>query len=291
MDTLGHMTHASKPTCPVSVIGHRTLALVLFQALARFCHGEDSTASPNQAQDTQPQWESLLGMGSPRLTQGFRYDTLRQYRTRGSTLEGLGMGKGLELIVGENTEIQVGVPAYEWQGQKTPSGGWGDDTLLGRYRFLSANEESGNYIASGSLGIDMPVGGRFSAGSRFFTPTLAGGKGWGTQFEGFSIQSALSATIPDGRFAATGIPVTWTTTLQGHVHLYLWPEIEAACTHWYNGPYEGNGQVLLTYGLVFGRFELGPETRLSLGIGYQVPVVSSFNTPDKTWLTMSKLSW
>ncbi len=194
---------SSKSASAISPQGHRTFAFILFQALACPCRGEISPETANLAQDTQAQWEALLGMGSPRLTQGFRYDTLRQYRAQGGTLEGLGMGKGLELITGENTEIQVGLPSYEWQGQRAISGGWGNDTLLGRYRFVSANEEAGNGIASGSLGIDMPMGGRFSTNSHLFTPTLSGGKGWGTQFEGFSIQGALSASIPVGETSAS----------------------------------------------------------------------------------------
>ena len=45
-------------------------------------------------QDEQPHWESLLGMASPRLTQGFRYNYSRQYSANGSTLENYGMEKG-----------------------------------------------------------------------------------------------------------------------------------------------------------------------------------------------------
>jgi hypothetical protein len=79
-----------------------------------------------------------------------------------------------------NTELIVGVPAY--QTRNTPKGkvdGWADESLLLKYRFVSANEESGNYIVTGFMGVSLPTGGdAFTNHTAIFTPTIAAGKGW-----------------------------------------------------------------------------------------------------------------
>ena len=244
-------------------------------------------------QNEQPHWESLLGMASPRLTQGFRYNYSRQYSANGSTLENYGMGKGLDLITDQNFEIQIGVPAYiKKHNRSSGSIGWADEALLGRYRIASANEEEENYVVSGSLGVSVPTGSsQFSAGRTLFTPTLAGGKGWGTRFRGFSIQSSISATIPDGNLSGIGMPMVWSTAFQAHSFRYVWPEIETAYTHWYKGAYDGKNQLVLTYGLVFGRFEIEGRRKLTLGIGYQEPVGVHFSTFSREWISMLKLSF
>ena len=247
----------------------------------------------SKTRDAQPHWESLLAMASPRLTQGFRYNYARQYSADGSVLENYGMGKGLDLIVGRNFAIQAGVPAYiEKRNNGSGSGGWADEALLGRYRFASASEENGNYIFSGSLGVSIPTGtSRFSAHRTVFTPALAGGKGWGTKFRGFSIQSSISASVPDGNLAGIGMPVSGSAAFQAHSFRYVWPEVEAAYTHWHKGAYDGKNQLVLTYGLVFGRFEIEGRKKLTLGIGYREQAGTRFGTLVREWISMIKLSF
>ena len=246
-----------------------------------------------RTQEAQPHWEALLNMNSPRLTQGFRYNYSRQYFPGNSTLTNYGMGKGLQLILGENFEAQIGIPAQiDRQTPKANSSGWADETLLGRYRLLSANEENGNYIVSGSLGLSIPSGSDpFSSRSNVFTPTLAAGKGWGTRQSGIDIQSALSASVPDNNLSVIGVPVAWAVALQAHVFEYIWPEIEANYTHWYKGAYDGRNQLVLTYGIVFGKFKIKNREQLSLAIGYQEPEGTNFGTFSRGWLAMAKLSF
>ena len=246
-----------------------------------------------KTQEVQPHWELLLSMPSSRLTQGFRYNYSQQYLPRGSTLTNYGMGKGLELILGENFEVQIGIPAYiDKQAPKTASSGWADETLLGRYRFVSANEENGNYIASGSFGLSIPTGsGPFSSHSYIFTPTFAAGKGWGTRQLGVNIQSSLSASVPNHNLSTIGMPVSWALALQAHVLQNFWPEIEASYTHWYKGAYDGKDQLVLTYGIVFGRFEIRNREKLTFGIGYQEPRGTNFNTFSRGWISTVKLSF
>lgn len=246
-----------------------------------------------RTQEVQPHWELLLGMNSPRLTQGFRYNYSKQYLPGGPTTENYGMGKGLELIVGENFEAQIGIPAYiDKQTPRPNSSGWADETFLGRYRLIAANEENGNYIVSCSLGLSVPTGSdQFSSRSTVYTPTFAAGKGWGSRQHGFDIQSSISASVPDHNLSFIGAPAAWATALQAHVWQNFWPEIEANYTHWYKGAFDGKNQLVLTYGMVFGRFELTGKDKLTMGIGYQEPKGTNFSTFNHGWISTLKLSF
>ena len=247
----------------------------------------------SKTQELQPHWETLLYMPSPRLTQGLRLNYSRQYFPNGSTLENFGMGKGLELIVGENVEVQIGVPAYiNSESPEGDSSGWADETFVGRYRLASANEENGNYIVSSSISVSMPSGSeQFSAHSSIYTLALAGGKGWGTRQSGVSIQSTLSINAPDNDLSTIGMPLSWTTALQAHVLQTVWPEIEASYTHWYKGTLDGKSQLVMTYGITFGRFEIRNRKKLTFGIGYQEPAFTRFNNFSRTWVSTMKLSF
>lgn len=247
----------------------------------------------SKTQEIQPHWELLLGMNSPRLTQGFRYNYSRQYLPGGTIAENYGMGKGIELIVGENLEAQIGIPAYiDKQTPRSGSSGWADETFLGRYRLLAANEENGNYIVSCSLGLSLPTGSdQFSSHSTVYTPTFAAGKGWGDRQHGFDIQSSISAGVPDRNLSLLGVPVTWATALQAHVWQNFWPEIESSYTHWHKGALDGKSQLVMTYGVVMGRFELQGRERLTMGIGYQEARGTSFSTFNHGWISTLKLSF
>ena len=247
----------------------------------------------SKTQELQPHWELLLSMPSPRLTQGLRLNYSRQYFPNGSTLENYGMGKGLELIVDENVEVQIGIPAYiNSESSKGDSSGWADEIFVGRYRLASANEENGNYIVSSSLGVSTPSGSeQFSAHSSIYTLALAGGKGWGTRQSGVSIQSTVSMNAPDNDLSTIGMPVSWTTALQAHVLQIVWPEIEASYTHWYKGSLDGKNQLVMTYGITFGRFEIKNSKKLTFGIGYQEPRFTNFSNFSRTWISTMKLSF
>jgi hypothetical protein len=255
-----------------------------------FSHWLDNVS---KTQELQPHWETLLYMPSPRLTQGLRLNYSRQYFPNGSTLENFGVGKGLELIVDENVEVQIGVPAYIIsESPKSDSSGWADETFVGRYRLASANEENGNYIVSSSIGVSIPSGSeQFSAHSSIYTLALAGGKGWGTRQSGVSIQSTLSMNAPDNDLSTIGLPLSWTTALQAHVVQNVWPEIEASYTHWYKGLLDGRSQLVMTYGITFGRFEIKNREKLTFGIGYQEPRFTHFNNFSRTLVSTMKLSF
>jgi hypothetical protein len=249
-------------------------------------------ATSDAAKEAQPHWMTPVVTVTPRLEQEYRYDQSWQDRPNFVDLTNYGGGKGIEVIPTLNTELIIGVPAY--QSRNTAHGkveGWADEALLLKYRFLSANEESGNYIVTGFMGFSAASGsGAFTNHTAIYTPTIAAGKGWGNRESGFDIQSTLGIAVPNSDRKTLGEPITWNTALQAHVLEKLWPEVEANYTHYKDGPNDGKNQLALTAGVVAGRFALTHRVRLILGGGYQ-KTVSTFHTFNHTWLVTARAAF
>ena len=208
----------------------KSVLLLLLLAAVRFdAAAQDSTnqlqspgdgffsdwfARVSKIQSKQPHWMTPLVTVTPRLEQEFRYDQLIESMPGGNTLTSYGGGKGLELIPVENVEVILGVPA--WQSHEKPADhdGWADDNFLVKYRWLSANKDNGDYILTTFFGMTAPTGGEANTKGRYtFTPTLAGGKGWGD----FDVQSTLGVSLPTDHgtdFTGPGTPIAFNTTLQ-----------------------------------------------------------------------------
>ncbi len=243
------------------------------------------------AKESQPHWITPLFTVTPRLEQEYRYDQFWQNRAGGVQLDNFGNGKGLEVIPLPNTEFILGQPAY--QVRHTPKGdvsGWLDETVLLKYRLLSQNEEHGNYIVTGFLGYSFPTGNlTFTNGKGIVTPTLAGGKGWGTRAAGFDIVSTVGVAIPVADEKAIGTTVTWNTTVQAHCGK-LWPELETSFTSYHDGPRDGKSQLALTAGVIAGRFELSQRVRLILGAGFQW-TASNYTIYKNEWLGTVRITF
>ena len=157
------------------------------------------------SQAAQPHWMTPLVTVTPRLEQEFRFDFYDQQNAGAKTPNGNGQhylnyggpgGARLELIPTYNTEIILASPPYvAANGPKGDAQGWGDwPAFLVKYRFISANEENGNYIISGFFQMSDPLGtpGKISNNVLTAQPTLAFGKGWGD----FDIQMTISQQYP-----------------------------------------------------------------------------------------------
>lgn len=245
-----------------------------------------------QAKEEQPHWITPLATVTPRLEQEFRYDQYWQSKRDSVSVTNYGGGKGLELIPTENTEFIIGVPPYFVKDTaKGTTSGWGDESITVKYRMLSANEEQGNYIVTGFLGVSLPSGDTgFSNDYTIYTPTLAFGKGWGSRESGFDIQSTVGISIPNSNRESVGIPLVWNTALQMHVFKKLWPEVEVNYTHWTDGPNNEKTQVAITTGLVLGRIQLSQDLNLIVGTGYQQPV-SAFRTYEHAWVGTVRMAF
>lgn len=227
-----------------------------------------------RTQAEQPHWMTPLVTVTPRLEQEFRYDQYFETLPTDKSLNNYGAGKGLELIPSESWEVILGIPPYEQRDTRPSTDGFAAWTpLLVKYRWLSANEEHGNYILTTFLQLVTPTGlSAFNNDNNYLLqPTIAAGKGWGI----FDIQSTLSQQYSLGSNAAThayGNPVLWNTSFQVHLWDVVWPEVEANYTWWPDGEKEGKSQLFITPGVIFGRFPIYERLKLVVGIGYQFSV-------------------
>ena len=223
-------------------------------------------------QSEQPHWITPIVTVTPRLEEEFRYDQFWQANPHGQATDNFGGGKGLELIPFQNVELILGVPAWIAHNGHIPhedSDGWADETFLIKYRLLSANEENGNYIVTAFMGFSAPTGDDGNSNRHgIFTPTIAGGKGFGD----FDVQSTAGISLPDGGLQRLGMPLAWNTAFQYRIFKYFWPEFEVNYTWWPNGEHEGQTQVFLTPGLIIGRLPVHERIGITVGFGYQVAV-------------------
>ena len=227
----------------------------------------------DRAKEEQPHWITPVATVTPRLEQEFRYDVSRQVQPNGSTLN-VGGGKGPELIPWGRAQVSVGLPAYQTHSQPGVRDGWGDFSLLTKYRLAAKNETEGNYILTAFLGASVPSGtNQNGAEHATITPTLAAGKGWGD----FSLQSTLGAALPVEGVDRTGTPVLHNVAVQYRVRRRFWPELEVNTTLSPNGERAGKKQVFVTPGLVIGRIPLTGRLALAVGTGFQI-AVTEFHT-------------
>jgi hypothetical protein len=225
------------------------------------------------AQESQPHWITPVATTTPRLEEEFRFDFGFQSVGNGQDVTNYGMGKGLELIPTQSTEVILNIPPYVNRYNKKPATGFNDDpVLLVKQRFLSANEENGNYILTGFLGLQAPTGIKALTNHAYIvTPTIAAGKGWGN----FDIQATMGVAYPTSHQHTIGTSVPTNITFQYHLGKYFWPELEINDTYWVSGPREGKQQVFLTPGFVLGRFVLAGRMKAIVGAGYQIAVAPS----------------
>ena len=249
-------------------------------------------------QAAQPTWMTPLVTVTPRLEQELRADFYDQQNGTGSQGNGQRIqnyggpgGFRVEFIPAYNVELIVAVPPYETaSGPKGDAQGWGDYPLfLAKYRFLSANRDNGDYIVTGFFQMTEALNTEGKISNHVLTaqPTIAAGKGWGD----FDIQSTLSVQIPvqghgspgdtpEMNKASFGNPILWNTAFQYHFMQYFWPELEVNYEYWPDGEHSGLSQLLLTPGVILGRFKIGQDTatrpiNLIIGAGYQMAVTSN----------------
>jgi hypothetical protein len=255
-------------------------------------------AMVSASQAAQPSWMTPLVTVTPRLEQEFRFDFYDQQNGTGSQGNGQHFfnyggpgGARLEFIPSYNVEAIVATPPYETaSGPKGTASGWGDwPAFLVKYRFISENAQNGDYIVTAFFQMSDPLGTPAKISNNVLTaqPTIAFGKGWGN----FDIQSTVSVQIPVDALQVAGTttgvtmanfgnPILWNTAFQYHFMEYFWPELEVNYEYWPNGEHQSLSQVLLTPGIIFGRFKIGQDTptrpvNLIFGAGYQFAVTSN----------------
>ncbi len=243
----------------------------------------------SRTQSKQPSWSVPLVAPYPMLIQVFRADFTRQVTPALTDTWNFGGSRGLNLIPGFNSEFDFYYPPYIQHNAKGAKNSFGDVGFLYKYRILSANEKSGNYMLSAQLTATIPTG-SYSNGSTdaSVSPTLLAGKGFGH----FDVISCLGGTLPTLDTAKLGRSVAWNTTAQYRIHKYFWPEIEDNATFFYGGKNGGKMQNFVTPGITLSKFKLHPgneTSRLAVAFGGGVQIATSqFHTYNHNLVLTSR---
>ena len=234
-------------------------------------------ARATKTQAAQPKWAVPMFSPFPVLAQVFRTDFTRQLTDTGASNWQYGSGKGFNLIPAANTQIDILVPGYTVHGDGGQDG-FGDLTVLGKYRFLSRPEKQGNYILSGSLSWHIPTGSyKNGAPSTSFTPMLLGGKGFGK----LALFSSVGGGLPISKVSTSGRTVQWNSVAQYKIGRYFSPELEINTTRYFGGSRDGKTQTFLSPGIVVGKLPIrsveSSRLGITVGAGFQI-ATTSFHT-------------
>lgn len=257
---------------PNSISGMVDLALADGMPDPDSHHNDSWFARVDKAQASQPSWITPIATVTPRLEEEVRYDQFWQNMGNGARLTNYDGGKGLELIPTATNELIFNLPPYESRAYDKPAQGWGDDTFfLVKQRLESANARNGDYIVTAFLSVLAPTGSdAFTSHAWEITPTIAGGKGWGN----FDVQATSGISLPTSHQETIGDAWATNVAFQYHVGKF-WPEFEVNDTYWSGGERGGKNQVLLTPGVIVGRYKLGGRLKANFGVGYQWAVAPS----------------
>jgi Putative MetA-pathway of phenol degradation len=239
-----------------------------------FTHWED------RVRDTlaqQPSWPIPVVTASSGLLQVARTDFVRQIAPADTDTWNYGNSKGVNIVPWYNVEFDALAPPYVQHNSKAEDG-FGDFSMLLKYRLAAGDEEHHSYSVSFSAAGTLPTGSYKNGGlAATVSPTLCAGKG----FRHFDVQSTIGAVLPAGDTAKMGRPVVWNAVAQYHIGKFFWPEIENNATFYHGGPNDGHVQNFVTPGLMLSKFKLqrDPRNRLALvaGGGMQI-ATSQFHT-------------
>jgi hypothetical protein len=274
------------PACAAEVGDESSEAFGLFGAAAE------------QARATQPAWSSALVTTTGLMEQRFRFDIAEQHSGNGVNTTALDGGRGLDLIVTDSNEVQIGLPPYDIRSHASHIPGitgFADWPFVRiEQRLASSPENQGNYVLTAWLQVQAPSGiARLTTGAWTYTPTIAFGKGWGA----FDVQGTIAAALPASHTSTLGYQVQANLALQYHLLAVLWPELEVNWTWYANGQRGGLNQIYLTAGFVAGRFQLTQRLRLTIGAGHQFAVAPMFRAKPLTpayndaWLLTSRFNF
>jgi hypothetical protein len=236
----------------------------------------------------QPSWPIPLVTASSGLLQVFRVDVVRQIAPAGTDTWNYGNTKGFNFVPWYRLEFDVLPPPYI-QHNSNANDGFGDFSMVLKYRLAAGNESHGAYSVSFSVAGTLPTG-SYKNGSLAATisPTLCVGKGFGR----FDVQSTLGAVLPAGDTSKLGRVVVWNTVGQYKISKFLWPEIESNATFYHGGANDGHVQNFLTPGLMLSSLKLqhDPKSRLSLvfGAGMQI-AATQFHTYNHGLILTSRM--
>lgn len=227
------------------------------------------------AQINQPNWLTPVATSTARLKQEIRYDISWQRNPDGSTTENYGGSRGFTTIPINRVEVSVNLPPYIVHNEPKSHDGFGDFSILTKFRILAANRENGDYALTAFLNVTFPTG-SYKNGSPHpvITPTIAGGKGWGD----FVYQGTFGVDLPSAQEDLLGRRLIWNNAAQYRGWGKFWPELEVNSNFYNEGPDAGKKQTFLTPGVSAGRFRLYKHLSLTAAAGIEIAVTHFYTT-------------
>jgi hypothetical protein len=285
----------------VAAIAIAACAMAVLAPASRALAQEDETGGDGLAQAAfaaQPAWSSPLVTTTGLLEQRFRFDVADQRAGNGTRSLVVDDSRGLDLIIGPATEIQMALPPYTIRhapGAAGTKSGFADGSVFRlEERLASSPAGAGDYVVTAWLQVQAPAGiAAFTNKAWMLQPTLAMGKGWGD----FDVQATVAGVFPTSNQHTLGEQAQTNIALQYHLMQIFWPELEWSWTYFGGGPRNGLNQLYLTPGLVVGRFNLGSGLRFTTGAGYQTAIAPRYRaqplTPgyDHAWLFSTRLNF
>lgn len=203
----------------------------------------------NNAMSTiQPTWPTPLVETDPRLTQYYRFSFSHEYTPAGTETVSYGNARGGGIIAWNRCQFDVLPPPYI-QHNSTAADGFGDTSVLMKYRIVSANADHGNYIVTALLTHSFATGSaKNGALTDSWNPTLAGGIGITKKID---VESSLGGTMPTGKIATQGRSIVWNSLMQAHIARSFWLELENNATFYNRGSHAGLMQNFITPGAFF----------------------------------------
>jgi hypothetical protein len=224
----------------------------------------------------QPAWPTPLQESDPRLTQYYRFAFSNQYTPTGTQTVSYGNARGGGIVAWNRFQFDVLPPPYI-QRNSTATNGFGDTSVLVKYRIASANADHGNYILTAILSHTFATGSaKNGALTDSWNPTLAGGKGITRKID---VETSLGGTMPTGKIATQGRSIVWNSLVQDHLTRSVWLELENNATFYNRGPHEGLTQNFITPGAfyVFKRADWKPTHPFLVFVGGMQIATSSFH--------------
>jgi hypothetical protein len=233
----------------------------------------------DKARSLSPHFVSPIVTTHVMLVQQYRFDMSRQTDAGDGITSNYGASRGLEIIPATHFEVGLFPPNYLVHQSNVPDG-FGDFSWQVKYRAFSAPEEKGDYFVGFFMGGSFPTGRPPNGlGHTILSPTFAAAKGLGP----WDIQSTIGANLPVSGANLLGRMIIFNTAVDYRIKGRIWPMLEQNSTFWSGGTLDGNKEVFLTPGIVFGPFPVVERLHFLIGGGVQI-AVTHFHRFNHRWI-------
>lgn len=200
-------------------------------------------ARPNRSMASrQPSFITPLVGIDPRIIQYTKFSVSHEYTSTGAETTNYGNNRGSGIVVGDRFEFDfIALPYIQHNG--AADDGFGDTSVLAKYRVASANAEGGNYDLALVLSHCFATGSsKNGAVTDSFGPSIAGGYA----FHHFDVLSSIGGTLPTGKIAAQGRSIVWNTISQAHIKPHIWLEVGDNATYYGDDAHDSKMQNFVT---------------------------------------------